>query len=170
MALTCKSIVWRSEYGYLGLGFTGDGGGPPFPSFTSSLCASSLGHSRVLIHDNTHATTLTSGWHFVTLASTPYSSTNTHTSAHTHTVAALEAQPPTTRSPHPSLIWVLIHTGSTFIFMHGPFLISAPACITYCILATDTLGPTHPPPGLLISRCHQHSVQGRRSVGVWRTR
>lgn len=58
MAWTCKSIVWRSECGYLGPGFSGDGGGgPPFPSFTSSLCASSLSRSRVLIHDNTHTHT-----------------------------------------------------------------------------------------------------------------
>lgn len=145
------SVVWRSERGYLGLGFTGDGGGPPLPSFTSSLCASSLRRSRVLIHDNTHMQT---HLHQAGIFSHPlarHTAPRTHTSAHTHTVASLESQSPTTSSlPH-------------FGFFSTQAALSYSCTAHFCFLSVRTLSTVFWQPQSLAPHTH-HSFPDATST------
>lgn len=124
---------------------------PSFGFLHPSLCASSLRRSLALIHDNadmqTHSHQAGISLHAAQL--------HQDTQVPTPTL-----WPPWSHIPSPAgdLIRVLFHAGSISRFTYSPFL-----CL--CTLSPvfwqpQPFAPTHPSPGLLISRCHQRFVQG----------
>lgn len=151
MARACKPACWRAWFGAPRVWLSGPrvhrgSRRPSFGFLHPSLCASSLRRSYMTTQTCKH-TPIRLAFHY-----TPHSSTKTHEGA-TPTLWPLWSHIP---SPAGDLIRVLFHAGSISRFTYSPFLLSVfSVYIISCILA-----PTHPSPGLLISRCHQRFVQG----------